>query len=667
MPPTSVKPSEMLSFDLKQYLSNKTDNTLVVNATVSPKDAASWLVFYEDDMTLSGTAPKDVNYDALNITFTATADGFHATSDLSVDITGVKATNGSQNGTSSSSNTGSASSSSSGDVQTDQGSAPIPNASSGTTPTTAEPAKSKTLLSKGAKIGIAVALGVVGLIILAVILFSCCRRRRNRDEEAKTGKGDDGESFTVGSPHEDEQHQIISPRNFLGDIAKFSGLHFRSGPPPAEEKEQMSQMEKPARIGGLKGIFGWNQEGTDMDTPHPDNSSGSFRGQGDVIGVANPVDLSPGGASSFTNSLASSGSLASWESRESYRWSQGNSPPGNRDSTQSIPRPRENFTPRYPRNTSPTRLAQLASQHTVGSHDSSEIGAHSRDNSERNNGLRDFSSGSLTGSEYVRRPLDRSFRSIEEEDEDAAEGPAVVAMAERQPIETRRPTERHTPRLRPSKEQITTNAQQPPTEQSRSALAEVDEGMFDDADEKRQSHLEARDKVSGLGYPAAAIYYGRPASEISTDPSTLRAIPPNNDPLSPPLPHVGAFNRHAHRRSGEQGGLGDGRVHAMINETFSIHPQIHPPPSVSLSSTTWSSNPPSQYRAETQDGGQLPGWLHFDARELELWGVPSGKEVGDVFHIKIVEKMPRERKMFNPLAFGFGAANEREVGRLTIE
>jgi axial budding pattern protein 2 len=40
---------------------------------------------------------------------------------------------------------------------------------------------------------------------------------------------------------------------------------------------------------------------------------------------------------------------------------------------------------------------------------------------------------------------------------------------------------------------------------------------------------------------------------------------------------------------------------------------------------------------------------------------------GDVLVLRIVEKMPRDKRYSNPMAFGYQPAPEREVGRMTIE
>ena len=271
----------------------------------------------------------------------------------------------------------------------------------------------------------------------------------------------------------------------------------------------------------------------------------------------------------------------------------------------------------------------------------------------------------------------------------SVEGPAVVSLAQRQSFETRQPRateQRQTPRLRPSREQVMSQHQTPPSTRSRHAVAGSEDGMYDDAEEARRSTIYAPSENGGVGYPASSIFFSTPDPNAEIDQrssmnpseartSTIRAIPTNMNPLSPPLPQVGSFMRHRRTNTAGSGGnsskpgtgIADGRLVACANETFSIHPQIHPPPTVSLSAATWSSNPPSTYRIETQGGGPLPAWLHFDARELELWGVPSLENAGEMTALKIIEKLPSNNRRSDPMAFGYEPPQEREVGRVTIE
>jgi axial budding pattern protein 2 len=68
-----------------------------------------------------------------------------------------------------------------------------------------------------------------------------------------------------------------------------------------------------------------------------------------------------------------------------------------------------------------------------------------------------------------------------------------------------------------------------------------------------------------------------------------------------------------------------------------------------------------------EGGGQLPTWLHFDVRELELWGVPSLNNSGEVTIIKIIEKLPKDKRKSDPTAFGYEPQQERVVGRMVLE
>lgn len=687
IPNATADPSQSFSFSLAPYLKNQ---TLTVNATVNPTDASQWLTWYPNNLTLVGTAPKSPKYSEVDVVFEATAVGLASTvvlaagttnaltssTDLTITMAGVAAT---------SSTTGATT------VPT--------NSHSGT--------KSHKGLSKGATIALAVIFGILGLILLLLLLFYCCRRRKTKPAEKEK---DDADSFVAGSPVQNpfrRSNGLEPPRNLLGEIARFSGFHLRHGSEPETTVRPNSTMtgttaaENPRRLDGLKGIFGWSDDKDKeltVATPRLGNSSSSFLGSGVVIGVNDPVNRPSQDASSFTQSLTSSeSSRASWESQRSFRWSSAENEGGmrNRESTTpSIPRPRDNFTPRYPRNASPTALARLTSQHTLdGSPEFSEFGSPEGGDS----GTGTQASGSMfgSGSNFPSGPSglgrfgDSGFKSIDENDEDATsvEGPAVVTLAERQSFETRKPRateQRPVPKLRPSKERVLSPQQTPPTEQSRHAIAGSEEGIYDDADEARRSTY-APSEANGWGYPASAIFFGTPNLDGEHDQrssinpsearsSTIRAIPSHDNPLSPPLPQVSSFIRHRRTNTSGSGGgsrpgsgINDGRVVACANETFSIHPQIHPPPTVSLSAATWSSNPPSTYRAEIQGGGPLPAWLHFDARELELWGVPSLKHAGETTILRIIEKMPNNNRRSDPMAFGYEPPQERQVGRVILE
>lgn len=666
LPTQNTSASSTLAFDLGNYIAN---SSATVNATVNPTEAAQWFVYHQNNATLIGNVPKSPEYDNVTVIFTAADAGQTATANLAVNVAGGNGNSGTN------------------------GTAPVPNGD-----------KSGGGLSKGAKIGLGVGLAILGLILLALLLFCCCRRRKDREVEGKARDDDDNDSFVAMSPRSPPTQGndpfrrsagLEPPRNLLGEIARFSGFSLRQ----ADSNEKRESQDQPTRMGGLKGIFTLADEKKDnhpaIVTPRLTQSSSDFLADGQVMGIADPGYGRPSQdrASSFTQSFDSESSRASWESRESFHWSSGENetlggtPNRNRISTTpSIPRPRQDFTPRYPRNNSPTRLAQLASQHTLGmAPEEYSSGSGHEDSMEGSFG---YTEGSLANSDFPSGPTglgrfgDSGFKSIDEEDEETSgEGPAIVSMAERQSFETRRPvTERPGPKLRPSKERIASPTEGPQTHeysaQGLMSMGQEEEGMYDDAEEYRRSMM-GREGV-GLGYPASSIFgseYPDGESEHNRS-STITAVPPHDNPMSPPLPQVGSFVRHSNTPSGAavaamarptSGSANDGRVIACANETFSIHPQIHPPPTVSLSAATWSSAPPSTYRAEVEGGGSLPSWLHFDARELELWGVPSLNNGGEVTVIRIIEKMPRDKRRSDPMAFGYEPQQEREVGRIVIE
>lgn len=653
LPAQKLNTSQTLSFDLAPYIAN---SSATINSTVNPTEAASWLVYHQDNSSLVGTVPQSLQYNSVEVVFTATEQGQTATASLAIAIADVTSNNGTN------------------------GSAPIPE----------KGGKSGGGLSKGAKIGLGIGLAIAGLLLLLLLIFCCCRRREKRREQNHHEKPhDDGDSFVAGplqSPVQDPFRRsagLEPPRNLLGEIARFSGLGIKE-----------DRGNQPTRLDGLKGIFGiapahQEKEKADISTPRLTQSSSDFLADGHVIAVRDPGYHRPSqDGSSFTQSFESESSRASWESRESFHWSSGEnegmgSPNNRMSTTPSIPRPRQDFTPRYPRNNSPTRLAQLASQHSLGMA-ADEYSSNSGSRSGHEDSMAGtFTSGSLANSNFPSGPNglnrfgDSGFKSIDEEDElTSGEGPAVVSMAERQSIETRRPvTDRPVPKLRPSKERITSPTQSPPSQghsaQALMTMSTAEEGMYDDAEEYRRSM--AGSEGVGLGYPASSIYGEYPETEDGDESnriSTITAIPPHDNPLSPPLPQVGSFVRQSDIPAISRvpaGSANDGRVVACANETFSIHPRIHPAPSVSLSAATWSSAPPSTYRAELVGGGQLPAWLHFDARELELWGVPALKHAGETVMVRIIEKMAKDKRRSDPMAYGYEPQQEREVGQIAIE
>ena len=653
LPSATATPSQAFTFNLAPYLRN---SSATVNATVSPSDAGSWLMFNPSNLTLSGTPPANPNYNTVNVLFEAAVGSTTATSALKMTLAGVTATGGS-------------------------GTAAVP------TSTSTSSTNSSGGLSAGGKIALGVVFGLIGLIALLALLFICCRRRR-RSESDQVEKDD--ASFVAAEPHSGMPNLFGFTKRPLPDPRSFPS------PRSPMSDETLKNPIQPTRLDGLKHIFGWSEK-TQQQPVHPGatptsmmRSADSFFGNGEAIGV---TDGTVGhAASSFTQSAESS--RASWESRRSYNWSSPEHDDTNRlSAAPSIPRPRPDFTPRYPRTGSPTALARLASERTLASPSFSEFNSDEDVRARHVDQSASEGTGSLLGSSSFpghtgqRFGSSANFRSIEEEDTEG-EGPAVVTMAERQSFETSQPRTASTgavgtsPRWQPSRQRIASPIQGV-GERSQRAIAEEGNGMFDDADEARRSMLAPSHASST--YPASAIMFPSPDPSSRPTPlsptrtvdspntarrreSTIKVVSPPSNVLSPPLPQVGSFKRpRPTSREVAHKGADDGRVIACANETFSIHPAISPPPTVSLSAATWSSAPPSTYRAELEGGAPLPAWLHFDARELELWGVPALKNTGDAKVVRILEKMAKDKRNSNPLAFGYQPQQEREVGRVMIE
>ena len=679
---TSTQGSEVL-FDVTPYVAN---DSATIAATVAPTEAASWLVFHQANWSLVGTVPQSPEYNTVEVVFNATNSGQSSTATLNVLI---------------SDSTGSAQPS---------GTAPVPN--KGT--------HGSHGLSKAGIICLAVILPLAFLALLALLLFCCCRRRRRSEKQEgegleKTVHTDD-DSFYAGSPNPDpfRRSQGIDPQPAL--IARVKSLGLRNF---RQSTDKRADTEAPTRMQGMRAIFSMGGEKKNVEvinTPEL-NSSGSFLGQGDVIGVDDPHRDTLNDGSSFTQSFESGSSRASWESPDSFQWSTSDhgameTPPDTpvpatgfqempvrrQSSARSIPRPRANFIPRYPRHSSPTRLAQLASQHSLGMTEigqpSDDTHTASRDASEPFTSRSMTTTGTGNGSYFQSRGFgDSTFASVEEESEISSD--AIVSTATRVSAEDARPTVHgFVPRLGEVYEYraVPEANEHDGGAQSRKVSAEA--GVFSDAghdDSDRQ-----------LRVSALSAY---PDTERDVRSSTMSAIPLNDDkPFSPPLPSVGSFVRPVTRSftppgllatpptlsspttvsststprtlgpvfgtmsssSGSKGG-NDGRVLAATNETFSIHPHLNPPPSVSLSAATWSSSPPSTYRAEIDGGGALPSWLRFDARDLELWGVPKPQHAGQETVVRIVEKLPRSNRNGDPMSFGYEPPTEREVGRVLIE
>lgn len=299
LPNATATPGSPFSLNLLPFVH---DRNVTINASTVPAEASQWLVFNQQDMTLTGTPPlnptysvtKRATYGAVNVTLTGTRNGVSGSSNLRLALSGV-----------------STSSTPSGTAGT------VPNPTGSTAASTSGGG-----LSQGAKIGLGVGLGLLGLILLLLLLFCCCRRRKRENK-----KDNDGDSFVAGprspmSPPDPfrKSHNLEAPRNIMSHLPVF-GKWTKSPEPDAASprptttsfETNATYVEKPHRMDGLTGIF--HEDKKDIATPELPRRSSSFMANGDVIGVNDPIGDGRDGASSFTQSFGSVGSGANVDRR----------------------------------------------------------------------------------------------------------------------------------------------------------------------------------------------------------------------------------------------------------------------------------------------------------------------------------------------------------------
>jgi axial budding pattern protein 2 len=210
-----ITPGQTVSFKLGGFLSGRTDlgspTDVNLTATFEPENSNSFLVFDNKTMVLSGSIPPTFEGDAIKVTFTAFSHVTHSTSHANLNLS------------------------------LDRGR----NASS---PTSAEQkAKSHVLL------GIAIAFGIIGGLLILIALVAICRRcTRGRDrahgsEEGRQGLSDEEEHwYGFGAAENKRPSQNGALVNLSDSVRRFgsttlswirpdaSGNSFRSPPPPSE-------------------------------------------------------------------------------------------------------------------------------------------------------------------------------------------------------------------------------------------------------------------------------------------------------------------------------------------------------------------------------------------------------------------------------------------------
>lgn len=751
LPNSTAELGKDFSYDLSPFIRNAS-NVESIKVSVSPKsNYTEWIQVDPKSLKLYGTPPNESS--VLTKRYHHRGRAVYRRAEDGEAIITIAATDA-RNGLESRAQLGLGISGLSSVMPKPTSSSSVSSTHSPTSPSTQQDKSGG--LSTGAKIALGVVFGLVGLALIIGLLVFCCYRKRKNEKKQPGGikSRKSAESFAgiVKSPKERSTWNPVnmalfgvgggsggmarseSARLQAGEVPKFRSVYMQ----PQEEQRQMDQTptgapvtleraaEAPTQMGAMRGILKWDNQpkdsreeqdsipGLDIPSPVP----------GEIIktGTLPP----PGGLSDFSHSFnSSSESRASWESRETFQWSSAEGthnvplvdPTGRPiSSSHSVPRPRADFTPRYPRNAlASNRPPSIAySGHTFSEfHDNPTSEEYSGDSfqgsilngpssggsrslthtrSRSGSGSGGLSSGSgSSGRDLTSRglvPLGAPIPPVAEEDEGHYDDDTRSLDHHHEHYD-----EHDAPRLMPSREKFAVSptsdhglsqANKP----SQEAIAENLEA-FDDADEspdkERASTIYAPSDLSGLGYPPEALVFGNRDSLSMPRAMSMRSVVETREPgfMSPPLPQVGnlvetqVVPAETNATSGagpssrpvsSNAALNDGRYIAQTNETFNLHPYINPPPTVSLSASTWSSPSRSTYRIESATGEPLPKWLHWDANELELWGIPALGDSGTVISVKVIEKMPVEkRKSYDSSQLIVTAANERVVGSCVIE
>lgn len=707
LPNATAQPGNTFSYPLAGYFKNTTA-VRGVNASfqAANQNLSSWLALDPKTYTISGTVPNSTYLTKKDFRSLAAAgdtqvsvilaaldgNGVASTATMDIAIAGVAA-----------------------------------SAVTTALPTATSPAPAATGaaraggLSQGAKIGLGVGLGLGGALLVLLLAFCCLRRRRKQHQQSTkppARKSTDGDSFVgmVKSPHVEKDPfgagtlpRSHSARLDQGEVPTFSSVYLQR-PSEAGERpavELAKDVDQPQRMAAMHGILNLGAQVKPEDR-HAFSGMTDSPVQGEII-RQDSLNVPSHGGSDFTHDFTTSESRASWESRgSSFQWSSGEgrmTPDANGrplSGAPSIPRPRPDFAPRYPRHATPGAMARLVrppsdtlSSHTFsefdhgsptspdslsGSNPNTSFGSRINTSSGSNLSLSpDGSSRSTVGySSPLGRIINDSnrFSSVDEEEEGSQGGSAH----EHAPYdhgethgELRLMPSRERFAVSPTHDEMMPQASRTPSEE---AIMESPPDAFDDADEevKRESALYAATQLGdlqALGYPADSIVFGSPTTTNRTSfpagkrVSSIRAVPEQEIAvMSPPMP-MGNLLRTSLERNRQ---TNDGRYIALVNETFNLHPALNPPPSVSLSAATWTAQAPSTYRAERMDGSALPAWLRWDTKEFTLWGIPPTDAVEEVLEVRIMERISKEkRKNYDSSQYQPSQLSERQVGHVVIQ
>lgn len=104
------------------------------------------------------------------------------------------------------------------------------------------------------------------------------------------------------------------------------------------------------------------------------------------------------------------------------------------------------------------------------------------------------------------------------------------------------------------------------------------------------------------------------------------------------------------------------RMSILTTKPFRFTPRFNPPPFVSVSGGPSRSTYYAYLDSPTNDRDPLPSWIHFDPRGLEVSGLPTLSDIGEVSLVFVERKAPG-----SPTRGGKSEGGEVVVGRYCIE
>lgn len=230
-----VTPGQMVNFKLASFLSGRTDlgaaSEVNLTATFEPENSNSLLAFDNKTMLLSGSIPPTFEGDAIKVTFTAFSHVTHSTSHANLNLS-------------------------------------LDRGRNAATPTSAEQTTRSHVL-----LGIVIAFGIVGGLLLIIALVAICRRcTRDKDsihdrEEGRRGSPDSEEHwYGFGAIEKGSSRSEWAPVNLSDSIRRLgsttlskmrpgaSANSFHSPPPPSELvlSPEGTSMKKAEFVGKLR-------------------------------------------------------------------------------------------------------------------------------------------------------------------------------------------------------------------------------------------------------------------------------------------------------------------------------------------------------------------------------------------------------------------------------